>query len=76
MGEAPSSSVPLTGTLDPDKIMEFASRNGEHRGIISVQDEKTLQDYLAARNPILLTDDYAPTDILVAPLFRIRAERK
>ena len=27
-----------------------------------------LEEYLAARDPILLTDDYAPTDILVAPI--------
>jgi spermidine synthase len=29
-----------------------------------------LSEYLAKRKPLLLTDDYAPTDILVAPLFR------
>lgn len=29
-----------------------------------------LSEYLAKRKPILLTDDYAPTDILVAPIFR------
>ena len=29
-----------------------------------------LREYLAKRKPLLLTDDYAPTDILVAPLFR------
>ena len=33
-------------------------------------DETKLEEYLAERSPILLTDDYAPTDILVAPLFR------
>jgi hypothetical protein len=29
-----------------------------------------LSEYLAKRKPLLLTDNYAPTDILVAPLFR------
>ncbi|MBI2329542.1 MAG: fused MFS/spermidine synthase [Chloroflexi bacterium] len=32
--------------------------------------ETELENYLAARYPILLTDDYAPTDILVALLFQ------
>ena len=31
--------------------------------------EDGLDEYLAQRNPILLTDNYAPTDILVAPVF-------
>lgn len=32
-------------------------------------DESKLEAYLAERRPVLLTDDYAPTDILVAELF-------
>lgn len=32
--------------------------------------EAQLVQYLAGRKPLLLTDDYAPTDILVAPLIR------
>ncbi|MDP2920275.1 MAG: fused MFS/spermidine synthase [Dehalococcoidia bacterium] len=32
-------------------------------------DEGTLEAWLIARNPILLTDDHVPTDIFVAPLF-------
>ncbi len=31
--------------------------------------ETEVDEYLEERNPILLTDNYAPTDILVAPLF-------
>jgi hypothetical protein len=34
--------------------------------------ETTLDNYLSKRQPILLTDDHAPTDILVAPLIRKR----
>ncbi|MFC1976729.1 fused MFS/spermidine synthase [Chloroflexota bacterium] len=33
-------------------------------------DEIELENYLAERDPILLTDDYAPTDILVARRFQ------
>jgi len=32
-------------------------------------DASMLDKYLAQRNPVLITDDYAPTDILIAPLF-------
>jgi spermidine synthase len=32
--------------------------------------ESEIDEYLAGRNPILLTDDYAPTDILILPLIK------
>lgn len=35
-----------------------------------IYDEAKLEKYLAVRKPILLTDDYAPTDILLAPVVR------
>ena len=38
--------------------------------LLNVYDEIVLEEYLSEREPILLTDDYAPTDILVAPIFR------
>jgi len=33
-------------------------------------DEDQVEGYLANRDPILLTDDHAPTDILIAPIFK------
>jgi spermidine synthase len=48
----------------------FVRRTGTP-GITGVpHDEAALGDYLADRQAILLTDDYVPTDILVAHIFR------
>ena len=33
-------------------------------------DENKLEEYIAERKPILLTDEHAPTDILIAPIFQ------
>jgi len=33
-------------------------------------DEDKLEEYIAEREPILLTDEHAPTDILIAPIFQ------
>jgi spermidine synthase len=59
-----------------DEFKGFVSARGERRGTFTFQYERTLTNYLLERNPILLTDDYVPTDVLVAPLFRSRAEHK
>ncbi len=40
-----------------------------------VYDELKVKTQMAARKPVLLTDDYAPTDILLAPLVREGAKR-
>ena len=32
---------------------------------------RELQEYLDQRKPLLLTDNYAPTDILLAPIFKM-----
>jgi spermidine synthase len=49
---------------------QFVTEDGRRRVSGYPCDEIALDRYLAERNPILLTDDYAPTDILVAPLIR------
>ncbi len=58
--------------IDPSEYSKFVTGNGK---IASgyIYDEAKLEKYMAARKPILLTDDYAPTDILLAPLIRARA---
>jgi spermidine synthase len=62
--------------IDLDDFISFISKSEEYSGRIYAPDEIKLENYLADRNAILLTDDYAPTDILVAPLFRLRGERR
>ncbi|MBI4180384.1 MAG: fused MFS/spermidine synthase, partial [Chloroflexi bacterium] len=49
---------------------KFITEDGKGNITGNPQDGNKLEEYLAAREPILLTDDYAPTDILVASLFR------
>ncbi len=55
-------------SLDFTDYTNFATQNGAKRLVGTPYEETTLEKYLADRRPILLTDDYAPTDILVAPL--------
>lgn len=55
-------------SLDPVDYVRFVSRNGARRQIGILYDDAELEAHFADRKPILLTDDYAPTDILVAPL--------
>ena len=49
---------------------KFVTEDGEREAYCNLHDAVKLEKYLAEREPILLTDDYAPTDILLAPLFR------
>jgi spermidine synthase len=62
--------------LDLDDFKAYNSKNGKYANLIHFREEKVLEEYLAERNPILLTDDYAPTDLLVARLSRLRMERR
>jgi len=55
--------------IDLDKYRETVTKNRAEDATGIPYDETTVDEYLNERNPILLTDDYAPTDILVAPLF-------
>ncbi len=48
----------------------FAMDDGKVESYANPLDEIKLDEYLAKNDPILLTDDHAPTDILVARLFR------
>jgi spermidine synthase len=76
---APSSTFVIASTdraIDLKDFRGFIPKSGKYLGPIYAQDENKLVSYLAERQPILLTDDYAPTDILIAPVFRLRAERK
>ena len=54
--------------MDMDEFEASVSKNNYRLGLI-VHDQKLLEEYLATKQPIVLTDDYAPTDSLVAPLY-------
>jgi len=62
--------------IDLNDFKTFNAKNGKYGNLIHFREEKELEKYLAERNPILLTDDYAPTDLLVARLSRLRMERR
>lgn len=75
----PRSTFVLVATdrhIDLDDFRNFTSLQGEYVHRMFFQDEQELAAYLAEKKPLLLTDDYAPTDILIAPVFRQRAERE
>jgi spermidine synthase len=76
---APMDTFVIAATdtrIDLEDFNEFISGDANARPPLYIHEEKKLEQYLSNRQPILLTDDYAPTDILVAPLFRLRLERK
>lgn len=56
--------------IDPVDYRKFVTANGAKRATGYIMDETRMEEFLAKRDPILLTDDHVPTDILVAPLFR------
>ncbi|MFH0847289.1 MAG: fused MFS/spermidine synthase [Chloroflexota bacterium] len=55
--------------IDLADLRQFASSGGEI-AYAYPHDEAKLEDYLKAREALILTDDYAPTDILMAYLFK------
>ncbi len=56
--------------VDALAYREFVTAGGTRSAAAYVQDELNLKQYLQQRNPVLLTDNYAPTDAMVAPLIR------
>jgi spermidine synthase/MFS family permease len=52
-----------------DNFKAFVSKNTDRRLNLIIHDEQLLEEYLIKKQPIVLTDDYAPTDSLVAPLY-------
>jgi len=72
-GEAGISTFVIIATdrcIDLDGYKKFVTEDGKKKLYGEPYDEIRLEEYLAERDPILLTDDYAPTDILVAHLFQ------
>jgi len=58
--------------FDSDDYFTFLKETGINIPAGTPYSEAVLHDYLSTRDPILLTDDYAPTDILVAPTIEFR----
>lgn len=65
----PSTFVVLASLkpFDAEEFMAYANR--EKSAFTAVLDQDRLVEYLAENNKIILTDDYAPVDNLIAPLF-------
>ena len=55
-------------SIDITDYTNFVTQNGARALVGTPYDETRLETYLSDKKPLLLTDDYAPTDILVAPL--------
>ncbi len=56
--------------MDLSDYMQFVTENNQKDPTGYPLKENELQNYLVQRKPLLLTDDYAPTDILLAPIFK------
>lgn len=56
--------------LDLTDYMGFITKNGAKKPAGYPLNDRELQEYLDRRKPLLLTDNYAPTDILLAPIFK------
>jgi spermidine synthase len=54
--------------IDPAEYLDFLRQNGVQSPSAFPSSEAALNQYLSQRQPILLSDDHVPTDILVAPL--------
>ena len=61
--------VATDNVLDMDEFEVSVSKNADRWIGLYVHDEVLLDKYIAEKKPIVLTDDYAPTDSLVAPLY-------
>jgi spermidine synthase len=61
--------VATDNSLNMDELKEFATKRTDRWIGLIVHDEELLDTYITERQPIVLTDDYAPTDSLVAPLY-------
>jgi spermidine synthase len=59
-------------SFNPTDYRKFASGNGVKTAVGYAFGESSLDRYLTERDPLLLTDDHAPTDILVAELTKKR----
>ena len=57
-------------SIDLSDFRQFVNQDGVGRVSIYPHDEKKLDEYLVKRGALLLTDEHAPTDILLAKIKR------
>jgi spermidine synthase/MFS family permease len=79
LNDAPSWQSPFPNTylvaasaspIDPDRIRQIKTGQGPNGGpLVQIMPQDTMKEWLASTQNIVLTDDYAPADNLVAPLF-------
>lgn len=55
--------------LDLDRLAQVQGQGTDGRRITRVMPPERMEAWLAERDGVLLTDDYAPVDNLLAPLF-------
>jgi spermidine synthase len=55
--------------LDLDRLRQATAPGLSGERAVSVMPEDALEEWLREANPIVLTDDYAPADNLMAPIF-------
>lgn len=55
--------------LDLDRLRTTPERGPDGETTVSVMPADALEDWLRGANPVVLTDDYAPADNLMAPIF-------
>ncbi|MFH1485291.1 MAG: fused MFS/spermidine synthase [Chloroflexota bacterium] len=69
-GTAPSTYIVAASdrSIDMDEFKRVAGEGGKKSIVGALLEQDELEQYLA-QNPTLLTDDYAPVDNMIAPLF-------
>lgn len=55
---------------EPRSLSDYSSDSSESRDLHTLVTAAALDEFVAAHRPVVLTDDYAPTDNLLAPVFR------
>jgi len=58
--------------INMNDFVSFISRQGGKSVMSNVMPQERLQQYLAERPSVVLTDDYVPVDNLIAPIFEER----
>jgi spermidine synthase len=70
-GRGPSTYIAVASPapLDLDNFRQFVGPTTKREKFTGIMDDEMLREYLASGRRIVLTDDYAPVDNLVARLF-------
>lgn len=73
-GTAASTWVVVAGNqpIDLNRLSQVRGQGPEGRTVTKVMPQDLMQRWLEAANPPILTDDYAPVDNLIAPIFAER----